>query len=99
MSSVRRPMKLLSPRVILAEPSFPSRRRVMFTPEASGLATLEFECSGLSEPERLAVIGEPIRVACVAGDRHSLVVEFSEPYDGPIEILSWSDGGAEDEAV
>lgn len=94
--SRKRPFPLLSPRTITA-PSDPHQRRVIFTPSASGEAHLQFESSGVSEPETLALETGECVVSCTEGQRQEVMVRFVEPYDGPVEIVSWREE-ASDEA-
>lgn len=88
--SNRKPMLLGSPRTMLVDGSH-SKRRIYFTPSASGRGTFSFESSGLNDSQPIAVKDGPIQVACVKDDRQYIDVEFSTPYDGPIEIISWID--------
>lgn len=97
--SSKRPFVLFNPRTIVLDADNPVRRRIHFTPECSGRALLEFESSGLSDPAKLDVAGGPVRVECRAGHRHQIEVEFTTPYDGPIEILSWAEGEENNEVV
>jgi hypothetical protein len=89
--SQRKPFPLAAPRTI-AVPGDPRVRRILFTPSATGEAHLSFESSGVSEPEPLELYdGTECRVTCTAGQREEVTVMFAEPYDGPVEIVSWGE--------
>lgn len=71
-----------------------NKRQIYFTPLADGLATISVQASGLNEAERLVIVkadkGEvkdgKLSLALNAQLRMSVCVEFSESYDGPIEV-------------
>lgn len=70
------------------------KRQIYFTPLTDGQATISVQASGLNEAERLAIVkadkGEvkngKLHLALTAQTRTSVCVEFSESYDGPIEV-------------
>lgn len=91
-------LPLSDPRTLMPDPQDARLRQVYFTPLSSGIALLEFEGSGLSEPVPLTTEPRLTRVNCTAGQRHSILVRFVEPYAGPIEVTSMIDDGGSDEA-
>lgn len=91
------PMPLLSPRTITV-PADPHERRIIFTPAESGEARLSFESTGISDPAPLELADGECRVICVQNERQEIRVRFVEPYDGPIEILSWQEEEVHHEA-
>lgn len=86
----RKAFPLIGARTTLPDPFNPRRRRVLFTPSASGIALLKFEGSGLSNPQWLPVVEGECRIHCVEGARQEIEVTFLTAYDGPIEIVSWA---------
>lgn len=87
-------MPLLNPRTIVSDRKDMRKRRILFTPERNGKATLKFESSGLSEPADLSLEnGEVLQVTCEKGKRQKIDVVFRTPYDGPLEIVSWTEVG------
>lgn len=91
--SLRRSFPLESPRTIAVRDE-PRSRRIVFTPLESGHARLRFESSGVSDPAVLELDGGECLVECIAGQRKEILVRFIEPYDGPIEIISWREEAA-----
>lgn len=90
----KKPMPLLNPRTIVSDRKDMRKRRILFTPERNGKATLKFESSGLSEPADLSLEnGEVLQVTCEKGKRQKIDVVFRTPYDGPLEIVSWTEVG------
>lgn len=87
--ATRRAFPLLEPRSLLPDLADSTRRRILFTPAASGTAVLRFESSGVNNPEPLLIEGGECRATCVQGQRQEIEVRFLVPYDGPIEITSW----------
>lgn len=71
-------------------------RKVMFSPEESGLAKLTVLATGLNYPQVLPVIasdqgevsGGSIELDVQAGVRYGLSLTFAQSYDGPIEIAA-----------
>mgnify|MGYP001055500454 CR=1 FL=1 len=92
--ATRRPFPLLEPRTFLPDRADTTRRKILFTPGASGQAVLRFESSGLNDAEPLATQFGECRVTCIKGKRQEIEVRFLTPYDGPIEITSWDAGEA-----
>jgi len=93
------PMPLDHPRTIVTDREDMRKRRILFTPERDGEATLRFESSGLSDPVDLPIDrGAELRVMCRQGERQFVDVVFATAYDGPIEIISWTETGGVDEA-
>lgn len=86
--SRKQPLPLMAPRTITV-PTDLHERRVIFTPAESGVALLRFESSGVSDPAPLELAEGECRVTCVGNQRQEILVRFKEPYDGPLEILSW----------
>ena len=84
-----RPFPLREPRTFLPDRVDTTRRKILFTPAASGTAVLRFESSGLNDAQPLAIESGECRVTCVEGKRQEIEVRFLTPYDGPIEITSW----------
>ena len=95
--ALRKPLPLLDLRTIV-DPSNPQVRRVLFTPAAAGEARLTFESSGLSDPERLALADGDCVVTCEKEKRQEIQVRFATEYDGPVEIISWVEVEADNEA-
>jgi hypothetical protein len=87
--ATRRPFPLREPRTFLPDRADATRRKILFTPAASGQAVLRFESSGLNDAEPLTIQSGECRVTCVEGQRQEIEVRFLTPYDGPIEITSW----------
>ena len=96
--SSKKPFVLNEPRTLVPDSQDFSRRRILFTPAESGEAFLKFESSGLSDTQDLPTLPAECRVQCVAGERQQIDVCFETPYDGPIEIVSWSAVEADGEA-
>ncbi|MBI1254770.1 MAG: hypothetical protein GC196_10555 [Hyphomonas sp.] len=72
--------------------------RIYFTPQASGVAAIRLEASGLTSPESLVVAavetGKLVKgflvLELVEGQRHAIGIAFDEHYDGPVEISSFA---------
>lgn len=72
----------------------PLRRKIWFTPTATGNIVLAVEASGLTDDMALSVVAcssgtarnGRIHASVVAGDRVHLEVTLSEPFQGPIEL-------------
>jgi len=97
--ATKAPMPLDHPRTIVTDREDMRKRRIHFTPERDGVAALRFESSGLSDPVSLPVEGgTELLVECTKGQRQSIDVVFATPYSGPIEIISWTETGGDDEA-
>lgn len=96
----RKAIALLNLRTIMTDPKDPQARKIIFTPAASGQAVLEFESSGLSGPQALALEAGICQIECQKDQRQEIDVRFATGYDGPIEITSVaaSDTENEDEA-
>lgn len=89
-NAARRPFALLEPRTLMPDRKDPFRREIRFTPKASGKAFLEFESSGINETTALPLASGLCGVDCVEGQRQSVEVRFSIPYDGPVEVSAWT---------
>lgn len=79
-----------------------NKRTIYFTPTAGGIAKIILEAGGLNEYEKLIVVktnpGEVVDgellLRLEEGKRMSVHVEFSEKYDGPIEMSAVRIAGA-----
>jgi hypothetical protein len=72
-----------------------SARVLYFSATTDGQVRLKVQATGLNVPESLGVLrassgvvehGE-IVLAVLSGGRYELVVEFDNPYDGPVELV------------
>lgn len=78
-------------------------RLILFTPAADGNIRIAVDATGLNNTERLridsanhgAVSGGTILLAVRAGERQSILVSFSEPYEGPVEVSATSEAAEE----
>ena len=69
---------------------------IYFTPSSSGTAAIKINASGLTSPAALSlascdsgqISNGLLVIELESGDRKSVCVSFSEPYDGPIEFSS-----------
>ena len=73
-------------------------RELNFTPESAGTIEMMIQATGVNAPEKLSVTaadrGNPfsgvLAVEVEHGERCRMIVTFSEPYDGPIELVAVS---------
>lgn len=85
------------------------KRKLIVTPEESGRAVITVFAEGINVPEQIQiersenaeVLMGSVVADLVCNEKRNLVVEFAEPYDGPIEIIARSaeppaGGGNED---
>lgn len=97
------PLRLKGVRTSLAGTPGQERRRILFTPTASGRATIRVEATGINSGEALdvtssnagALSGGAIDLDLVDGTRVELEVGFDSPYAGPIEVLAALQSGAD----
>lgn len=80
-------------------------RHIAFTPESSGLARLEVSAVGVHRDEVLeigSINGTPCakapQIELKEDERVNITVKFSEPYEGPINVVLSSIEGAADES-
>jgi len=92
-----RRIELVQERNILPDPSNPRRRFVFFTSPVTGTITLHVDATGLSIADQIEItqaLGATVtngaaEVACTAGQRVTLDIEFATPYEGPIELSAY----------
>jgi len=70
------------------------RRTLYFSSPVTGLIELSLQATGINNPESLSPIdadgasisNDKISLYVKSGERNALLVEFDEPYDGPIDV-------------
>lgn len=80
----------------LIQDNDPRKRRLFITPAESGRARVTVFAEGINTPDPVQIErsnGVEVQNGSLIMDlngnqRHDIVVEFSEPYDGPIEIIA-----------
>jgi hypothetical protein len=73
-----------------------NQRIIHFTCSADAMLEISIHASGLSEDIELNVVSASVdigengrpRVNAIANERASLLVDFGEPFQGPIEIVA-----------
>jgi hypothetical protein len=88
------PVELSDVRNVMTDAANPRKRKLLFTPEASGTLRIEPRAAGIADSVRLNVLAATggtakngrVLVDAKKGERSSVVIEFSESYDGPLEL-------------
>ena len=81
----------------------PKKRRLIITPEESGKAVITVFAEGINTPEQIRIERSDnaeikngsVVTELVCNEKQDVVVELSEAYDGPIEIIAKSVESAE----
>lgn len=76
----------------------PRRRQLILTPEESAIANISVFAAGVNSPERLRIVGtdvgvvtsDSVKVDFIKDKKLEFTIEFSDDYDGPIEIYAKS---------
>lgn len=90
-------------RIILDSQGKAKARTLYFSSPVTGLIELAFQATGVNTPESLypvkaggaSIKNDKILLDVKEGERNSLLVEFDEPYDGPIEVNANQVGSVE----
>lgn len=89
-------------RIVLDSHGTAKARKLYFSSPITGLIELALQATGVNTPESLRPVraggalikNNTILLDVKEGERNSLLVEFDEPYDGPIEVnANQVDGG------
>lgn len=89
--AIKDELLIVEARNILASPT---KRKLFFTPQSSGIGRLVVSASGVARAERLPIVATTngtvakgdVEIEFEQGVRFSLEIEFSEPYEGPLEL-------------
>ncbi|WP_339502988.1 hypothetical protein [Pseudomonas silesiensis] len=90
-------------RIILDNLGTAKARTLYFSSPVTGLIELALQATGVNTPESLypvkaggaSIKNDKILLDVKEGERNSLLVEFDEPYDGPIEVNANKVGSGE----
>lgn len=90
-------------RIILDSQGTAKSRTLYFSSPVTGLIELVLQATGVNTPESLypvkaggaSIKNDKILLDVKEGERNSLLVEFDEPYDGPIEVNANKVGSGE----
>lgn len=90
-----KPIALRNVRNLIGE-GLSRKRRLILTPEETARATVAVFATGVNSPERLRIIGTDagevasgsVKVDFTKDKKLEFTIEFSDEYDGPIEVIA-----------